>query len=152
MVKRHSDFVQYPIYIGMSEEPVNRQTALWRQNPRELEADAYHEFYKQLTLDFNAPLAYEHLSVDAPVQMYAVLFLPESPQNLVFSPRKEPGLKLYARKVLIQEFCTDLLPQYLPFIDGVVDSEDLPLNVSPRERAVQQDHGAARQTGYRESP
>ncbi len=130
VVKRHSDFVQYPIYIGDSEEPVNRQTALWRGNPRKLEAEAYHEFYKQLTLDFNDPLAYEHMVVDAPAQMYALLFLPENPQNLVFSPRKEPGLKLYARKVLIQEFCTDLLPQYLPFIDGVVDSEDLPLNVS----------------------
>ena len=134
VVKRHSDFVQYPITIGDAEEPVNRQTALWRQSPRELEAEAYHEFYKQLTLDFNDPLAYEHMVVDAPVQMYAVLYLPENPQNLVFSPRKEPGLKLYARKVLIQEFCTDLLPQYLPFIDGVVDSEDLPLNVS-RESA-----------------
>ena len=130
VVKRHSDFVQYPIYIGDSEEPVNRQTALWRQNPRELEEEAYHEFYKQMTLDFNDPLAYEHMVVDAPAQMYAVLFLPEKPQNLVFSPRKEPGLKLYAKKVLIQEFNTDLLPQYLPFIEGVVDSEDLPLNVS----------------------
>lgn len=130
VVKRHSDFVQYPIYIGESEEPANRQTALWRQNPRELEDEAYHEFYKQLTLDFNDPLAYEHMVVDAPAQMYAVLYLPENPQNLVFSPRKEPGVKLYAKKVLIQEFCTDLLPQYLPFIDGVVDSEDLPLNVS----------------------
>lgn len=130
VVKRHSDFVQYPIYIGDSDEPVNRQTALWRQNPRELEDEAYHEFYKQMTLDFNDPLAYEHLVVDAPAQMYAVLFLPENPQNLVFSPRKEPGLKLYAKKVLIQEFNTDLLPQYLPFIEGVVDSEDLPLNVS----------------------
>ncbi len=130
VIKRHSDFVQYPIYLGDSEEPVNRQTALWRQNPRELEEEAYHEFYKQLTLDFNDPLAYEHMAVDAPAQMYAVLFLPENPQNLVFSPRKEPGLKLYAKKVLIQEFSTDLLPQYLPFIQGVVDSEDLPLNVS----------------------
>jgi molecular chaperone HtpG len=130
VVKRHSDFVQYPIYIGESEESANRQTALWRQNLRELDPEAYHEFYKQLTLDFNDPLAYEHMAVDAPAQMYAVLFLPENPQNLVFSPRKEPGLKLYAKKVLIQEFCTDLLPQYLPFIEGVVDSEDLPLNVS----------------------
>jgi len=130
VIKRHSDFVQYPIFIGDSEEPANRQTALWRQNPRELEEEAYHEFYKQLTLDFTDPLAYEHMTVDAPVQMYAVLYLPENPQNLVFSPRKEPGVKLYAKKVLIQEFCTDLLPQYLPFIEGVVDSEDLPLNVS----------------------
>jgi len=130
VVKRHSDFIQYPIYLGDSEEPVNRQTALWRQNPREIEAEAYQEFYKQFTLDFTAPLTHAHMVVDAPVQMYAVLFVPENPKNLVFSPRKEPGLKLYARKVLIQEFSTDLLPQYLDFIEGVVDSEDLPLNVS----------------------
>lgn len=130
VIKRHSDFIQYPIYLGDSGEPVNHQTALWRQNPREIEEDAYQEFYKQFTLDFTDPLAYEHMVVDAPAQMYALLFLPKDPKNLVFSPRKEPGLKLYARKVLIQEFCTDLLPQYLSFIDGVVDSEDLPLNVS----------------------
>lgn len=130
VIKRHSDFIQYPIYVGDEEQPVNRQTALWRQNPREIEEDAYQEFYKQLTLDFTDPLAYEHMVVDAPAQMYALLFVPKDPKNLVFSPRKEPGLKLYARKVLIQEFCTDLLPQYLSFIDGVVDSEDLPLNVS----------------------
>jgi molecular chaperone HtpG len=130
VIKRHSDFIQYPIYVGDEKEPVNRQTALWRQNPREIEEEAYREFYKQLTLDFSDPLTYEHMVVDAPAQMYALLFLPKNPKNLVFSPRKEPGLKLYARKVLIQEFCTDLLPQYLSFIDGVVDSEDLPLNVS----------------------
>ncbi|MDY6846519.1 MAG: molecular chaperone HtpG [Chloroflexota bacterium] len=130
VVKRHSDFIQYPIYVGDAEEPVNRQTALWRQNPREVEEEAYQEFYKQLTLDFTDPLAHTHMVVDAPAQMYALLFVPKDPQNLVFSPRKEPGLKLFARKVLIQEFCTDLLPQYLNFIDGVVDSEDLPLNVS----------------------
>jgi molecular chaperone HtpG len=130
VIKRHSDFVQYPIFLGESEDPVNQQTALWRQNPREVEEDAYQEFYKQFTLDFIDPLAHEHMVVDAPAQMYAILFLPKNPQNLVFSPRKEPGQKLYARKVLIQEFCNDLLPQYLNFIEGVVDSEDLPLNVS----------------------
>jgi len=130
VVKRHSDFIQYPIYVGDAEEPVNRQTALWRQNPREVEKEAYQEFYKQLTLDFTDPIAHTHMVVDAPAQMYALLFVPRDPRNLVFSPRKEPGLKLFARKVLIQEFCTDLLPQYLNFIDGVVDSEDLPLNVS----------------------
>jgi HSP90 family molecular chaperone len=130
VIKRHSDFVQYPIYLNDDEEPVNRQTALWRQNPREVEPEAYNEFYKQLTLDFNDPLIYAHMVVDAPAQLYTVLFVPQDPQNLVFSPRREPGLKLYARKVLIQEFDTDLLPQYLNFIQGVVDSEDLPLNVS----------------------
>jgi len=130
VIKRHSDFIQYPITVGESEEPVNRQTALWRQNPRELEEEAYHEFYKQLTLDFNDPMVYEHMRVDAPAQMFAVLYVPQNSQNLVFSPRKEPGLKLYAKKVMIQEFCKELLPQYFNFIQGVVDSEDLPLNVS----------------------
>lgn len=130
VIKRHSDFIQYPIYFGESKDPVNRQTALWRQNPREVEDEAYQEFYKQLTLDFTDPLAHAHMVVDAPAQMFALLFIPQDPQKLVFSPRKEPGLKLYARKVLIQEFCTNLLPQYLNFIEGVVDSEDLPLNVS----------------------
>ncbi len=130
IIKRHSDFIQYPIYLEDAKEPINRQTALWRQNPLKTDEEAYHEFYKQLTLDFTEPLAYSHMVVDAPAQMYAVLFVPQDPKNLVFSPRKEPGLKLYARKVLIQEFSTDLLPQYLNFLDGVVDSEDLPLNVS----------------------
>ena len=130
VITRHSDFIQYPITINDSQEPVNQQTALWRQNPRETEEEAYHEFYKQLTLDFTDPLVYTHMAADAPAQMYAILFVSQDPKNLVFSPRKEPGLKLYARKVLIQEFSTDLLPQYLNFIEGVVDSEDLPLNVS----------------------
>jgi len=130
VIKRHSDFIQYPIFIDDAEESVNHQTALWRQTPREIEEDAYQEFYKQLTLDFSEPLAHAHMVVDAPAQMYALLFVPQDPKNLVFSPRREPGLKLYAHKVLIQEFCNDLLPPYLNFIQGVVDSEDLPLNVS----------------------
>ena len=130
VLKRHSDFIQYPIYLNDDEQPVNRQTALWRQSPREVTEEAYNEFYKQLTLDFTDPLTYGHLSVDAPAQLYAALYIPQNPKNLVFSPRREPGLKLYARKVLIREFDTDLLPPHLNFIQGVVDSEDLPLNVS----------------------
>jgi molecular chaperone HtpG len=130
VIRRHSDFIQYPIFIGESEGPVNQQTALWRQTPREIEEEAYMEFYKQLTLDFSEPITHAHMVVDAPAQMYALLYVPQDPKNLSFSPRREPGLKLYAHKVLIQEFCTDLLPPYLNFVQGVVDSEDLPLNVS----------------------
>jgi len=130
IVRKHSDFIPFPIYIGESEEQANRRTALWRQSPREVEKSAYEEFYKQLTLDFEPPLTYAHLSVDAPVQMYALLFVPKSPERNMFSLRKEDGLKLYARKVLIQEYNKDLLPEYLGFVQGVVDSEDLPLNVS----------------------
>lgn len=130
IVRKHSDFIPFPIYIGTSEEQANRQTALWRQSPREVEKKDYDEFYKTLTLDFEAPLAYGHLSVDAPVQLYAVLYVPAHHERGMFSLRKEDGLRLYARKVLIQDYAKDLLPEYFRFVQGVVDSEDLPLNVS----------------------
>lgn len=130
VIRKHSDFIPYPIYLGEKTEQANRQTALWRQSPREVEEKDYKEFYQQITLDFEEPLAHGHMVVDAPVQMYALLYLPASPERNLFSLRKEDGLKLYARKVLIQEYNRDLLPEYLGFIQGVVDSEDLPLNVS----------------------
>jgi molecular chaperone HtpG len=130
IIRKHSDFIPFPIYLGDKDEQLNRQTALWRQSPREIEAKDYDEFYQQLSLDFEPPLAHAHLLVDAPVQMYALLFIPASPERGLFALRKEDGLKLYARKVLIQEYNRDLLPEYLWFVQGVVDSEDLPLNVS----------------------
>ena len=130
IIRKHSDFIPFPIYIGDGSEQVNRRSALWRQTPREVNPDEYTEFYKQLTLDFEAPLTYAHMVVDAPVQMYALLFIPSSPERGMFSLRKEDGVKLYARKVLIQEYNKTLLPEYLGFVEGVVDSEDLPLNVS----------------------
>jgi HSP90 family molecular chaperone len=130
IIRRHSDFIPYPIYLGEKKEQVNKRTAIWRQAPRTLEKKDYDEFYRQLTLDFEDPLAYAHMNVDAPVQLFAILFCPTSPERNMFSLRKDNGLKLYARKVLIQEYCKELLPEYLNFIQGVVDSEDLPLNVS----------------------
>jgi molecular chaperone HtpG len=131
IVRKHSDFIPFPIYIGSEQkEQANRQTALWRQSPREVEQKDYDEFYKQLTLEFEAPLAHAHMVVDAPVQMYAILYAPANFERGIFALRKEDGLKLYARKVLIQEYNKDLLPEYFGFIQGVVDSEDLPLNVS----------------------
>jgi molecular chaperone HtpG len=149
IVRRHSEFIPYPIYLQAQRpasaearqetetevqspkfEQINQRTALWRRQPRQVEAKEYEDFYKQLTLEFDPPLAHAHMVVDAPVQMYALLFLPARAERGLFSTRKEDGLKLYARKVLIQEYCKDLLPEYLRFVDGVVDSEDLPLNVS----------------------
>ena len=130
IIRKHSDFVPFAIYVGESKEQANRQTAIWRQQPREVEQKDYDEFYQQLTLDFEAPLTHAHMSVDAPAQMYAILYVPAKLERSMFSPRKEDGLKLYARKVLIQEYNKDLLPEYLGFVQGVVDSEDLPLNVS----------------------
>ncbi|MBN1890028.1 MAG: molecular chaperone HtpG, partial [Thermoflexales bacterium] len=130
IIKKHSDFVAFPIYVGDKAQAANRQTALWRQSPREVEADQYDEFYKQLTLDFEKPLAHVHMVTDAPVQMYAVLYVPAKRERGVLALRTDHGLKLYSRKVLIQDYCKDLLPNHFRFVEGVVDSEDLPLNIS----------------------
>ena len=142
VVRKHSDFIPFPIYVGSGkdeeedgeraegEQQINRQTAIWRQSPREVEEQDYNDFYQQLTLDFEPPLTNAHMVVDAPVQMYALLYVPANAERGMFSLRREEGLKLYARKVLIQEYNRDLLPEYLGFVQGVVDSEDLPLNVS----------------------
>ncbi|MEL7433851.1 MAG: molecular chaperone HtpG [Chloroflexota bacterium] len=130
VITRHSDYVAFPIYVGEDEEPANKQQAIWRQSPRETEDEQYQNFYQMMTLDFQAPLHTIHMRADVPMQFYTLLYVPSSAEASPFSPRKEPGLKLYARKVLIDEYNTDLLPEYLGFIQGVVDSEDLPLNVS----------------------
>ncbi|PWB53056.1 MAG: molecular chaperone HtpG [Anaerolineales bacterium] len=130
VIRKHSDFISFPIYLGENKEQVNKQTALWRQQPRKVEIKDYEEFYHQLTLDFSPPLTHLHLSVDAPVQMYAILYVPAKGERSLFSIRKEDGLKLYSCNVLIQEYCKEVLPEYYRFIQGVVDSEDLPLSVS----------------------
>jgi molecular chaperone HtpG len=133
-VRRHSDYIAFPIYVGnddkAKEEPINKQTALWRQDPKEITNEQYDDFYKMYTLDFNPPLHRIHMRTDVPLQFYSLLYIPGNTEQNMFSPRKEAGLKLYARKVLIQDYSKDLLPEYLSFVQGVVDSEDLPLSVS----------------------
>ena len=130
VIKKHSDFISFPIYLGEKKEQANQQTALWRQAPRKVEKKDYDDFYHQLTLEFSLPLIHIHLSVDAPVQMYAILYVPSKSERNMFSIRKEDGVKLYSCNVLIQEYCRDVLPEYYRFIQGVVDTEDIPLNVS----------------------
>jgi HSP90 family molecular chaperone len=130
IIRKHSDYIAFPIYVNDEEEPTNKRSAIWRQDPKEITDEQYDEFYKSLTMDFQQPLKRFHIRADVPLQFYALLYVPNSREPNMFSPRKEPGLKLYARKVLIQEYSKDLLPEYLSFIQGVVDSEDLPLNVS----------------------
>lgn len=130
IIRKHSDYVAFPIYVNGDENAANQQTALWRQAPDEVEADQYTDFYRAFTMDFNEPLHKIHMRADVPLQFYALLYIPASGEQTMFSLRKEAGLKLYARKVLIQEYCKDLLPDYLSFVQGVVDTEDLPLNVN----------------------
>ncbi len=127
-VKKYSDFVRYPIYIG--DDQANQQVSLWRQQPSEIETDEYDKFYQQMTMDFEEPVATIHFASDAPVHLRAMLFIPAKREPGILAQRKDPGVMLYSHNVLIQEYCTDLLPDWLNYVDGVVDSEDLPLNVS----------------------
>jgi len=130
VIKKHSDYVAFPIYLNDGEEPVNSQEAIWRKSPSSIEEEEYNGFYQMFAMDFVAPLHRLHLRMDVPMQFYSLLYYPASSEPSMFSTRKEPGLKLFARKVLIEDFNRDLLPEYLQFVQGVVDSEDLPLNVS----------------------
>ncbi len=130
IIHKHSDYIGFPIFIGDGKDAVNKQTSLWRTSRQEVTEEQYKEFYRQTTLDFEDPLLHIHMSTDAPVQIYALLYIPSKVERGVFSLRKDDGLKLYTRNVLIDEYNKDLLPDYLRFVQGVVDSEDLPLNVS----------------------
>jgi molecular chaperone HtpG len=130
IIKTHSDFVPFPIFIEGEEEQINQQKAIWRDNPRAVEDDQYQEFYRQLTLELEQPLDKIHFVADAPLMIYALLYLPAKPDRGLFTLREQDGLKLFARKILIEDYSKDLLPPYFRFIQGVVDAEDLPLNVS----------------------
>ena len=130
IIKKHSDYIGFPIYVGESEEQVNTQTSLWRTARNEITDEQYQDFYRQLTMEFEEPSLKIHTVTDAPVQLYALLYIPSKGERGMFSSRKEDGLKLYSRNILIDEYSKDLLPEYLRFVQGVVDSEDLPLNVS----------------------
>ncbi|MFN8442116.1 MAG: molecular chaperone HtpG [Caldilineaceae bacterium] len=136
IIKKHSDYVSFPIYVkdvkNAEAEPkiANRRTAIWRQSPSKTEAKEYEEFYKQLTFDDAAPMAHIHFVTDAPVNIRSLLFIPSKRERRLMYANADFGLRLYSRKILIQQRNKDLLPEYLRFIEGVVDSEDLPLNVS----------------------
>lgn len=128
IVKKHSNYVSFPIYV--KDKVVNQQTALWRKPPNEVTDDEHAEFYRQLTLDFDKPLLHMHIVTDAPVDIRSVLYVPRSREQGIFRMRTDHGLKLYSRKILIQENNKEMLPEYLRFIEGVVDSADIPLNVA----------------------
>jgi molecular chaperone HtpG len=129
-IHKHSDYIGFPIYVGDDKTQVNKQTSLWRTSKQDVTSEQYKDFYHQLTLNFEDPLLHTHIITDAPVQLYALLYIPGKGERSIFSLRKDDGLKLYSRNILIDEYNKDLLPEYLRFVEGVVDSEDLPLNVS----------------------
>jgi len=128
IIKKHSNFISYPIYIG--DERINTISAIWRETKSSITKEQYNEFYKFLTYDSEEPADVIHKSIDAPIQFNALLFIPKKSSEYFWIDRENYGLDLYVRRVLIQHKNKDLLPEYLSFVKGVVDSEDLPLNIS----------------------
>ncbi|HEY8600732.1 MAG TPA: molecular chaperone HtpG, partial [Thermomicrobiales bacterium] len=144
IIKRHSDFVAFPVYVD--GEQANQQTALWRQQPHQVTDEQYNSFYENLTFDHNEPLLHMHVSTDVPIDLHAVLYVPATRERGLLERRIEGKIKLYSRKVLIQEETKDLLPPHFRFIEGVVDSEDLPLNVARETVQGTQVHQRIRRT------
>jgi molecular chaperone HtpG len=128
IIKKHSNFISFPILV--QGEKANTVQALWRENKFSITPEQYTEFYKFLTYDHEEPLDTLHMNVDAPVQFSALAFVPPRSQDTFGFDRDNYGLDLYVRRVLIQSKNKDLIPEYLGFMRGVVDTEDLPLNIS----------------------
>jgi molecular chaperone HtpG len=156
IVHKYSDFISYPIiYEGPSQEPgetedaakeikietktLNSMKPIWTRARSEVSENDYTEFYKHLSNDWNPPLKVLPLKAEGTFEYEALLFIPSQAPYDLFYHGTEAGLRLYAKRVMVIEKCEDLLPKYLRFIHGVVDSTDLPLNIS-RQRLQQDRH------------
>ncbi len=145
LVERYSDYIDYPIRLwetrtstdddgetSTSEELVtlNQVSALWRRSGSEVEPEQYNEFYRHLTSDFQDPQLHVHFRMEGTNEFHGLLFVPQRAPFDLFDRDGRTGLRLYVRRVLVMESCEDLLPAWLRFVRGVIDSDDLPLNVS----------------------
>jgi TNF receptor-associated protein 1 len=128
IVKRYSNFVPFP--IELNGKPVNTIQAIWTRNKNEIKEEEYDEFYKFIGHDQEKPMFRLHFTADAPLAIQALLFVPGHNLEVLGMSRLEPGVSLYSRKILIQAHAKGLLPEWLRFLKGVVDSEDIPLNIS----------------------
>ena len=127
-IKKHSNFIPFPIMVG--DEKINMVEALWREPKFSIKEEQYDEFYKFLTYDTEKPFDTIHLSIDAPVQFTSLMFIPSKNTDILPLDKDIYGLDLYVKRVLIQNRSKELIPEYLGFIRGVVDTEDLPLNIT----------------------
>ncbi|MCY7801141.1 molecular chaperone HtpG [Bacillus haynesii] len=147
IIKTYSDFIRYPIKMDVTvnkpkegaenefeevkeEQTVNSMVPIWRKNKSELKDEDYEAFYKEKHYGFDKPLAHVHTSVDGAVRYHAILFIPENIPFNYYTKEFEKGLELYSNGVLIMEKCPNLLPDHFSFVKGMVDSEDLSLNIS----------------------
>ena len=128
VIKKHSNFIPFPIKI--EKDQINNVRAIWREPKFQVKKDEYVEFYKFLTYDSEEPLDTIHVAIDAPVQYNSLMFIPGNNLDWMGGNEVEKGLDLYVRRVLIQHEYKEVLPEYLRFMRGVVDSEDIPLNIS----------------------
>ncbi len=127
IVDRYSRFVPYPIYLNGRK--LKQLKPLWLENPQGLKKEDYEDFYKYLTKSELKPLTYLHIFSDAPVDLKSIIFVP--PFSLIkFGLEDDTGIRLYSKKVLIAEKTEEIVPDYLRFLKGVVDSEDIQLNIS----------------------
>ena len=128
LIKKYSDFIRYPIRMG--EDTVNSMVPLWRKNKNELTRDDYDNFYEENHFGFGKPLKHIHVSVDGAVSYNAILYIPGRIPYDYYTKEFQKGLELYSSGVLIMKRCPDLLPDHFGFVQGLVDSEDLSLNIS----------------------
>jgi molecular chaperone HtpG len=139
IVSKYSDHITIPIMMPKSSEEdkdvieyetINKATAFWMQDKKELSQSDYDEFYKSLTYDFEGPLTQIHNRVEGKLEYSSLLFIPKKAPFDMWEPKRKGGVKLYANRVFIMEGNEELLPQYLRFVKGVIDTADLSLNVS----------------------
>nr|WP_300003101.1 molecular chaperone HtpG [Tissierella sp.] len=146
LVKKYSDFIRYPIKMIVTEsrqkedsqeyeeykeqQTINSMVPIWRKNKNELTEEDYENFYKEKHFGMDKPLKTIHFNVDGMVSYRSILYIPESMPYDFYTKEYEKGLELYSSGVLIMEKCSELLPDYFSFVKGVVDSEDLSLNIS----------------------
>jgi molecular chaperone HtpG len=139
LVKRYSDYVAYP--IKLEGRQINRASALWQRPKAEITQEQYDELYKHLTHDDEAPLAQTHFRVEGTQEFVGLLYIPRHAPFDLFDVKRRRGVRLFVRRVFIMDDVEELVPPWMRFLRGVIDSDDLPLNVS---RELLQDSSALR--------
>jgi molecular chaperone HtpG len=136
IIRKYSDHITFPIMMKVEEkdkdeeEQVNRASALWTRPRVEISQEEYHEFYKHVAHDFNDPLVYVHSRMEGAYEYILLLYVPAQAPFDLWNRERRHGVKLYVRRVFIMDDAEQLMPGYLRFVRGIVDSSDLPLNIS----------------------